>query len=277
MAAQEVILFPDAVGVSILYLKAALAAAGDTTTHIGTNITDAARQVRLELADAHIHSYVVQRSTIKVEIRTDDEPAAQEDAQDLAQLVRGLLGSMQGTVQAGATIYDVTDTVVPGLADQPDPITAKARYVFAIEIAMRGTATLDDSTIVTIPDWLRPQPRIVQLVVTDPHGAPITIGAGKAYFRVNARLDGWQLAAVAAALRIPSVAGTPSVQITNLTQAVPMLSTELTIDPGETDSSTGSAAVIANPTVDEADELSIDITAAGTGAVGLIVELTFTP
>jgi hypothetical protein len=57
-----------------------------------------------------------------------------------------------------------------------------------------------------------------------------------------------------------------------------MLSTKLTIDANETDSSTAAAAAVIDSTKDDVatgDMLRIDCDVAGTGAKGLIVELQF--
>lgn len=151
----ETIIFPDCVAVCRAYLTAALAEAGDTETHVGARVNRAARQATLRLVDAEVRNMVIQRSTIVIEIRTGDQPTAQEEAQDLGQLLHGLLFAMKGTTQAGARIYTVEDTSVQGLTDDPDPLTGRPRYTFAVVIAMRGGATLDTSTVITVPDWLR--------------------------------------------------------------------------------------------------------------------------
>lgn len=166
---METIVFPDAVAVCCTYLTAALATAGDTDSRVGSRVGISPRQATLRLADAHVRNLVIQRSTIVIEIRTADGPRAQEEAQDLGQLLHGLLFAMKGTVQAGARIYTVEDTSVQGLADDPDPLTGRPRYTFAVVIAMRGGATLDPSTVVTVPEWLR------QGVLTVEPGTNVTV------------------------------------------------------------------------------------------------------
>lgn len=121
--------------------------------------------------------------------------------------------------------------------------------------------------------------RVVQIQVTDPAGSALTTGDAKAYFRVNAELNGYNLSAVAAAVTTVSSSGLPTVQIANVTDAVDMLSTKLTIDANETDSSTAATAAVIDTSKDDVatgDMLRIDVDVAGTGAKGLIVELTFT-
>lgn len=289
---METLIAPDCVAVCIIYLQSALAVGGDSVTHVGSRLSTDNREVVVTLVDSFIRDLVIQTSTVRVDCWVD-ETLGQENAQDLGQLTRGLLGAMQGTVQAGATVYKVADSQgIVGLADVPDPISGKARYSFHVAISMRRVATLDPSLEIDLPDWFHgaqgpagptgpagTQPsRIVQIQVSDPNGAPLTVGVGKAYFRVNAALDGWMLTAIAALVTSPSSSGAPSVQITNVTQAAALLTTELTIDQGETDSSTAAVpAVVSAIPVAGADELRLDVTAAGIGTLGLLVEMTFTP
>lgn len=134
----ETLVFPDAVAVCVAYGQAALVASGDAETTVNAKVTNDVRQVTLELMDSEIHSLVVQRSTIKCEIRTGDAPLAQNEAHDLGQLMRGLFGAMAGTVQDDVTIYKVTDA--QGQASEPDEKTGNPRYVFFFSISMRGGA-----------------------------------------------------------------------------------------------------------------------------------------
>lgn len=120
--------------------------------------------------------------------------------------------------------------------------------------------------------------QVISIQVTDPNGDALTTGDGKAYFRVPSTLNGMDLVAVAAHVTTASTSGLPEVQIHNVTDAVDILSTTLTIDANEKDSSTAlTAAVIntANDDVATGDELRIDVDTAGTGTKGLIVELQF--
>lgn len=122
--------------------------------------------------------------------------------------------------------------------------------------------------------------RVIHLQVSDPAGAAITTGDGKAYWRVPALYDGWDLVAVAAALTTVSSSGAPTVQIANVTDAVDMLSTKLTIDANETDSKTAATPAVIDAAHDDlatGDMLRIDIDVAGTGAKGLMVQLTLAP
>lgn len=107
----------------------------------------------------------------------------------------------------------------------------------------------------------------------------LTTGDGKAYLVIPAALDGMNLIAVKATLVVAqSTSGIPTVQIANVTDAVDMLSTKLTIDANETDSATAATAAVIDTTKDDVatgDILRFDIDVAGTGAKGLVVTATF--
>lgn len=122
--------------------------------------------------------------------------------------------------------------------------------------------------------------REVQLLVSDPLGDAITTGDGKVYFRVPAALNGKTLTAVAASLSTVSSSGIPTVQLRRVRAGTPadMLSTKLTIDATELDSSTAAAAAVidgASNGVSTGDQIFVDIDVAGTGAKGLSVNMSF--
>ena len=105
------------------------------------------------------------------------------------------------------------------------------------------------------------------------------IGNGQAYFRVPSALNGMNLKSVAAAVVTAGTTGTMDIQIANVTDSVDMLSTKLTIDTEETDSSTAAVAAVIDTSHDDVttgDMLRIDIDAVHTTAAkGLCVELQF--
>lgn len=124
--------------------------------------------------------------------------------------------------------------------------------------------------------------RIMQILVTDPNGSALTTGDGKAYARVNTLLNGMTFTAVAAQVSTVSSSGLPTIQVANITKGWDMLTTPVTIDANEVDSSTAATpavidTAVSHDIINTADQLRVDIDGAGTGAKGLIVELTFTP
>lgn len=121
--------------------------------------------------------------------------------------------------------------------------------------------------------------RVITILVTDPNGDDVSTGDGKAYVRIPSVLNTWNLSGVAAHVSTASTSGAPSIQVRNVTDSVDMLSTPITIDANEKDSSTAATAAVINTSNDDVatgDEIAIDVDAAGTGAKGLLVELSFT-
>lgn len=185
------------------------------------------------------------------------------------------------------------------------PCTASGRAMIAAASATAQTALLDASTTTTkgivelaintevttgtdatravSPDSFAHSDygkRVVQIQVTDPNGSAITTGEGKAKMRVNSVINGYNLVGVAANVDTVSSSGLPTIGIRRKRSGsdVEMLSTALTIDANERDSSTAATAAVINLSNDDvttADEIFVDIDTAGTGAKGLIVDLTF--
>lgn len=152
----------------------------------------------------------------------------------------------------------------------------------AISVADAGgllAATEVEAALAEIQGNVLALPRIFSISVTDPQGAALTVGNGQAYIRIPVTLNGYNLTGVAAHVTTASTSGLPTIQIRNVTDAVDMLSTRITIDANEKDSSTAATAAVINTANDDVatgDELRIDVDVAGTGTKGLIVDLTFT-
>lgn len=137
--ANEVIVGSDAVATAIEFLHAEFTTRA-LNVALGTSRQDKPRFIVVQLVDTERYSVVFQRSIVRFEVYVDEGPQSHEDAQDLAQLVRGLLGAMQGTTQTRGTVYKVEDEGAQGLSDDPDPLTGKFRYPFHVAITMRGVA-----------------------------------------------------------------------------------------------------------------------------------------
>lgn len=106
----------------------------------------------------------------------------------------------------------------------------------------------------------------------------VSTGDGKFIFAIPEDLDNYYLVEAEAYVTTVSSSGTPTVQIRNITQAVDMLSTRITIDASEFTSYTAAAPSVvnlANSQVDTGDRIAIDVDVAGTGAKGLGVILQF--
>jgi hypothetical protein len=122
---------------------------------------------------------------------------------------------------------------------------------------------------------------VAQIDVTDPNASlSLQVGNGKAYYRINSLINGLKLTAVAMHVTTVSTSGLPSFQIYNVTQSRNMLTTVVSCDATEKDSSTAATAAVidtasSHDVVSTGDELRLDCTVAGTGTKGVIIDLTF--
>lgn len=106
----------------------------------------------------------------------------------------------------------------------------------------------------------------------------LSIGDGQLYVTIPQHLDGKDLKSAHAIVYTTSSSGLPTIQIHNVTDAVDILSTRITIDVGELNSYTAltqPAINTSNDTVARGDVIRIDVDVAGTGTKGLDVILTF--
>lgn len=109
-------------------------------------------------------------------------------------------------------------------------------------------------------------------------GSDVVTGDGAFIFEFPDDLDRMELNHARAFVTTVSSSGLVTVQLRNITQAVDMLSTKITIDAGETSSGTAATPPVinvANAIPDARDLIAIDVDTAGTGAKGLGVILRF--
>lgn len=173
---------------------------------------------------------------------------------------------------------DVVTQMVAAFTAASDSTAGKVELATGAE-----TTTGTDTGRAVTPDGLAASifgTQVVQLLVFDDSQDVSTgDGAGDLFFRVPSTMNGMDLVAVAATVQTAGTTGTTDVQIHNVTQAADMLSTKITIDSAETDSSTAlTAAVIdtLNDDVATGDVLRIDVDAVSTSAPkGLLVEMQF--
>jgi len=130
--------------------------------------------------------------------------------------------------------------------------------------------------------WTRSNMKNVVRIIEIPTfaiDATVTTGDGKQIYNVPEELDGTLIIAAHAFLTTVSSSGALTVQIRNITQAADMLSTKLTIDSTETDTSTAATPAVIDTNNDDVatgDRIAIDCDAISTTpAKGLYVELTF--
>lgn len=107
----------------------------------------------------------------------------------------------------------------------------------------------------------------------------VRTGDGRFIFAIDEDIDGYSLTKVEMYVTTASSSGIVQVQL-HKTGSLDMLSTRIQIDANELHSSSAATAYVintANATVAHANQISIDVDAAGTNARGLGVHLTFSP
>lgn len=107
----------------------------------------------------------------------------------------------------------------------------------------------------------------------------VSTGDGKFYFTAPPEVNGMVISAVHARVVTAGTTGTSDIQIHNVTDAVDVLSTKLTIDTGETGSDTAATPAVINTSNDDVatnDLFRIDVDAVSTTPPkGLVVRITF--
>lgn len=189
------------------------------------------------------------------------------------------------TINAGKFITSINDANGNEVIKTP-ATTSAVNEITVINAATSGnpiiSATGGDDNIgldfKTKGTGIFRRPSIVGIQVVDA-GTDTATGDGKAFFRVPAELNGMNLTGVAATVYTAGTTNTTDIQIRNKTDSVDMLSTKMTIDSGETDTSTAATPAVIDTTKDDVvtgDVIAIDIDAVSTTAAkGLYVELRF--
>jgi hypothetical protein len=126
---KPVIVFPDAVLVTIQYLRSVL-----TGVTVVSRIPDPrpSEFVRIERLGGIRRNLILDRPRIDVECWSKSE----EGAADLAGIVRAYTLAMAGK-RSATTVYDVRE--VSGPMWLPDDVSGQPRYSFAVEFSTRGT------------------------------------------------------------------------------------------------------------------------------------------
>lgn len=183
---------------------------------------------------------------------------------------------LTGVIRADSGVVSTDSNVTDIVSAASTTVAGKIEVATAAE-----TTTGTDATRAVSPDGLAGSDygkRVVGILVVDP-ATNTSTGDGKAFFRIPSVMNGWNLVGVAMSVYTAGTTNTTDVQIRNITDSVDMLSTKLTIDSAEVDSSTAAVPAVINTSNDDVatgDRIAIDIDATSTTpAKGLFVELIF--
>jgi hypothetical protein len=154
-----------------------------------------------------------------------------------------------------------SSTTVPGLTEAA--------------IASEVNTGTDAARAVT-PDALAGSNYGQQVVQVCLNAATALTTSDKAYFRIPAKLNGWNLVAVAAMVKVASTSGAVTFTVKN--GATSMLSPNITIDQDEFDTLTAATAAAIDGAEDDVatgNQIEVACSGAGTGVTYAVVELTF--
>lgn len=162
--------------------------------------------------------------------------------------------SLDGTLNASvtaATTFNVNAGVSTASAITPDALAGSTLGTFYVTLPVESSAT-----------------------------ETLTTGDGKIYWTVPTEIGtlGPNLVSVFAGVYTVSSSGTPTFQVYNVSDSQDMLSTALTIDASEYNSSSAATAAVINTSYDDVitgDRIRIDCDVAGTGTAGGEVTLGF--
>ncbi len=192
---------------------------------------------------------------------------------DGAQVNHTTLSSIGTNTHAQIDTFIGTKGAASGLAslsagtkvveDPANAVTAAA----ASKIPLSGADKLID------PAWMK---ETIEIVILNNLTAPtVKDGLGDFYFTVPERWDGWNILSIHAAVPgTASSSGTPTFQVHNVTDAVDILSTLITIDANEKTSYTAVTAPVVNTLYDDlakGDLLRVDCDVTGTGTKGVTI------
>lgn len=255
----------------MIYTTASDTYAVATLTSFARSILDDADEatfkatVNLEIG-TDVQAYDANLDSINQDLGTTDSPT-------FAGLT---VGSLTGVLRADSGVVSTDSDVTDLVSAASDSAAGKVELATIAE-----TSTGTDTGRAVTPDGLAGSVHgevVIEMMVVE-WSTDLSTGDGKFYFHVDSKLNGMNLVRVHAEVITAGTTGTTDVQIHNVTDAVDMLSTKLTIDSGETGSDTAATAAVINTSNDDVatnDLLRVDIDAVSTTAPkGLLVTMVF--
>lgn len=173
------------------------------------------------------------------------------------------------------TVDNSTNNRTDVTINAPSNASTSTAGLATLATSTQVTTGTSDAVVVT-PNALADSDygkRGVQLAL---NGSVALTTSDKGYFRIPSHMNGWVLVAVSGMCKVASTSGTPTFTVKK--GSTSMLSTDLTIDQSETDSSTATTPVVINSstrTVATGDQIEVACSVAGTGVTYSVVDLVF--
>lgn len=180
---------------------------------------------------------------------------------------------------ADSDLTDLADGTLTGTKVDQSSDTVRG----TVELATSAETTTGTSTSLAVtPDGLAGSDygkRVVRVILLDEDTA-LTTGDGWANVKypIGPDLNGWNLTDVTAFVDTVSSSGTPTFQIYDLDETADLLTTRVTIDASELDSTSPATEMVIDTSHDDmvtGHRLRFDCDVAGTGTMGCQLELVF--
>lgn len=252
-----------------------------TNTSVATAVSNAITALALGTAAQKNHgtgsadlptvSHVSSLISTAINALVNGAPGLLDTLDELAQAL-GDDPNFAATITTALAAKADSSALTAGLATKADLSGGK------VPVAQLPTGTT--SAHVTVGDDTRVVKRTVELLLSDPNGSALAAGDSKAYFRVPSWMNGATITSVGASASTPSSAGLPTAQIRKVRAGsadVDVLSTKVSLDATEIDSSTAATAAVVDgskATLATGDQLHGDVDIAGTGTKGFLVSIT---
>lgn len=206
------------------------------------------------------------------------------DATSFVGLFESATGDLAPKTDAGIT-YDATTGILTTTGGYAGILAANlpaasTTAVGGVELATTAeTTTGTDTTRALTAEGLADSDfgkRTLGFKIMD-DATTVTTGDGKLIWTVPALYNGWVIVNIEGGVSTVSSSGVVMWQVRNVTDAVDVMSTALTIDASEYHSSTAATPMVINTANDDlatGDRIAFDNDAAGTGAKGPDVWLT---
>ena len=161
---------------------------------------------------------------------------------------RKLQAGLKGAVKPQQASKQIVQTTVTQTISGADA-THYTKGIIRLATSAQINAASDDGIAIS-PSDLSASNYGVQVIGVLVEQGSTTLGTGDAlngnYFRIPSVCNNWDIVAVAGNVYTIGSTGTTSIQLLNVTDSVNVLSTNLTIDSGETDSLTAATAAVIN-------------------------------
>jgi len=145
-------------------------------------------------------------------------------------------------------------------------------YLTRLAIGTAGQMLLSTGSA---PSWVSGERYIPVYLNAD---IALTVGDYQGWFMVPPALNGWNISFVGA-MRKAGGTGVPAFQLRNVTDAVDVLTTKVTIDSGETTSGTAATPPVIDTTKDDVasyDIFAVDVDVPGTATLNSVFYAGFT-